>query len=395
MGGHVAGFPEKAKQGRSRKALKRKKLGLLVNPIAGMGGRVGLKGTDGRNILEKAVALGAQPWAGERAREALKPLQALKDRIELVTYPSPMGENIARACGFAPKVLEAELGDVTSAEDTKRAAKALMVEKVDLLMFAGGDGTARDICSAVGTSLVCLGIPAGVKIHSGVFASHPLGAGELAALFLQKTAQRTMEAEVMDVDEDKLRHEIVDARLFGYLLIPRVERYLQHTKAGSTGNEKYYQEAIAAEVVGDMSDEYYYLVGPGSTTGAIMQRLGLDYSLLGVDLVWQRKILGKDLNEKQILERIVGRPTKLILTPIGGQGFLLGRGNQQISPLVLKHIGKDDIVVVATKQKIHALGGRPLLADTGDEDTDKTLRGYYRIITGFREAIIYKMGTSH
>ena len=266
----------------------------------------------------------------------------------------------------------------------------MLDKNVDLLLFAGGDGTARDICSTVGTSLVCLGIPAGVKIHSGVFASHPVRAGELAALYLQKSVQRTVEAEVMDVNEEELRREIISARLYGYLKIPHVERFLQRTKAGSTGNEKYSQESIAAEVTGNMSDEFYYLVGPGTTTAAIMQKLELDHSLLGVDLVWKGNLLGKDLNEDQILEKIKGKPTKLILTPIGGQGFLLGRGNQQISPEIIVQIGKDNIIVVATKQKIHSLNSRPLLVDTGEEATDQALMGYYRIITGFREAIIYK-----
>lgn len=387
----MAGISEKTENGSAKKALKKKKLGFLVNPIAGMGGRVGLKGTDSREILEKALALGAQPWAGERARQALRPLLSLKDKLEFITYPSPMGEDIARECGFSPKVIRTHLGKVTTADDTARAAGAMAKKKVDLLLFAGGDGTARDICDAVGTSLFCLGIPAGVKIHSGVFASHPVRAGELAALFLQKSVPRTVEAEVMDVDEEKLRREIVTARLHGYLRIPHVERFLQRTKTGSTGNEKYSQEAIAAEVAEDMSDEFYYLVGPGTTTAAIMQKLQLDHSLLGIDLVWQRKLLGKDLNEAQILEKIGGKPTKLILTPIGGQGFLLGRGNQQLSPLVIQQIGKENIIVVATKQKIHSLNGRPLLVDTGEDVLDRALMGYYRIVTGFREAIIYKV----
>ncbi len=371
--------------------MRRKKLGFLINPIAGMGGRVGLKGTDGREILEKAIALGARPWAGERAKGALRPILGLKDEITLVTYPSQMGEDAARDCGFLPKVLKADLGKATTATETKHAARAMLDEKVDLLLFAGGDGTARDICSAVGTSLVCLGIPAGVKIHSGVFAFHPIRAGELAALYLKKSVQRTKDAEVMDVNEEELRREIVSARLYGYLRIPHVERFLQRTKAGSTGNEKYSQEAIAAEVMRDMSDEFYYLVGPGTTTSAILQRLRLDHSLLGIDLVWGKKLLGKDLNEAQILEKIRGKPTKLILTPIGGQGFLLGRGNQQISPEIIKQIGRDNIIIAATKQKIHSLNGRPLLVDTGDNSLDKELGGYCHIITGFREAIIYKV----
>jgi predicted polyphosphate/ATP-dependent NAD kinase len=391
MGGYLAGLSEETKKGEVSGTLGKKTLGFLVNPIAGMGGRVGLKGTDGREILDRAIALGAQPWAQERAKSALKPLSNLKDSIDLLTCPFPMGENIARDCGFVPEVIEADMGDYTTDKDTIRAAEIMHKKKVDILLFAGGDGTARDICSAVGTSLVCLGIPAGVKIHSGVFASHPARAGELAALYLKKSAQRTIEAEVMDVDEEGLRREIVSARLYGYLKIPYVQRFLQRTKCGSTGNEQYNQEAIAAEVVENMTEEAWYLVGPGTTTGAIMQRLELEPTLLGVDLVGKGKLMGKDLNEAQILEKIEGKSVRLILTPIGGQGFLLGRGNQQISPQIIELIGRDNIIIVATKQKIHSLNSRPLLVDTGDRQLDRKLGGYYRIITGFREAIIYKV----
>ena len=233
MGYHLESLFEKAEKGGVNTALKRRKLGFFLNPIAGMGGRVGLKGTDGREILEKAIKLGAQPWANERAKEALKPLLRLKNEIELITYPSPMGEDISLEYGFMSEVIKADLGNITSEKDTVHAAQAMLDKNVDLLLFAGGDGTARDICSVVGTSLVCLGIPAGVKIHSGVFASHPVRAGELAALFLQRSVQRTTEAEVMDVDEEKLRREIVSTRLYGYLKIPHVERYLQRTKVGT------------------------------------------------------------------------------------------------------------------------------------------------------------------
>jgi len=367
------------------------KLGLIVNPIAGMGGRVGLKGTDGEGVLRRAVELGAEPWAPERTKQALEALLPLKDGLELITCPSPMGEDAALECGFSPRVLEIPIGKITTAEDTVRAAGRMQKEKVDLLLFSGGDGTARDIYRAVGTSLVCLGIPAGVKIHSGVFAVHPARAGELAARFLKSSARRTAEGEVMDIDEEEQRRDVVAARLYGYLKIPRVERFLQRTKAASSAGEKYCQEAIAAEVIESMSDECGYLVGPGSTTSVILRKLGVDHSLLGVDLVQRRKLLGKDLNEARILEKISGRKTRVILTPVGGQGFLLGRGNQQLSPEVLRRVGKENIMVVATKQKIHSLNGRPILVDTGDNTLDQALSGYYRIITGYREAIIYRV----
>jgi predicted polyphosphate/ATP-dependent NAD kinase len=355
-----------------------------------MGGRVGLKGTDGSDILEKAVELGAKPQSQNRTIESLNKLKPLKDTMELITYPGNMGKNVAVRCGFSPKILGTLTGPTTTASDTKKAAKAMMELEVDLLLFAGGDGTARDICNAVGDSMVVLGIPAGVKVHSAVYASNPQRAGELAALYLQDKAKNVLEAEVMDIDEEDYRQGRLRAKLFGYLRIPFERRYLQRVKAGSPVSEKYSQEAIAHEVTENMSDEFYYIVGPGSTTRAIMEKLNLEDTLLGVDLIHKKKLVGKDLNEADLLQKIKGKKTKLIIAPIGGQGYLLGRGNQQISPEVIKHVGKDNIIIVATKHKINSLYGRPLLVDTGERSTDLLLDDYFRVITGHREAIIYK-----
>jgi len=368
-----------------------KKLGLIVNPIAGMGGRVGLKGTDGSRILEEAKKLGAKPQAQNRAIEALKKLEFLKDSIELITYPHPMGEKAAMSCGFSPKVIGSFPATQTTAQDTQNAAKDMRDLEVDLLLFAGGDGTARDIYTAIGDSMVVLGIPAGVKIHSAVYACNPVRAGELARLYLEGKAKSILEAEVMDINEDDYRMGRLVAKLYGYLRIPFERRYLQRIKAGSAASEKYYQEAIAVSIVEDMSDDYLYIIGPGTTTRAVMERLNLDCSLLGIDLVYKKKLAGKDLNESELLEKIKGKKAKLIITPIGGQGYLLGRGNQQISPEVICQVGKHNIVIIATKQKINSLQGRPLLVDTGDRATDKLLNDYFKVITGYREAIVYKV----
>ena len=368
-----------------------KKLGLIVNPIAGMGGRVGLKGTDGSDILEKAVRLGAKPQSQNRTIEALEKLKPLKDRIELITYPDRMGEEAANICSFPPDVIGAIMGPTTTASDTKRAAKEMLDLRVDLLLFAGGDGTARDIYNAVGDSMTVLGIPAGVKIHSAVYACNPARAGELALLFLEGKAKNILEAEVMDIDEEDYRKGRLRAKLYGYLKIPFERRYLQRVKAGSPVSEQYSQEAIAHDVTENMSDEFYYILGPGTTTRAIMKKLNLKDTLLGIDLIHKKKLVGKDLNEADLLKEIKGKKTKLIITPIGGQGYLFGRGNQQLSPEVIKHVGKDNIIIVATKHKINSLYGRPLLVDTGDEVTDQKLKDYFRVITGYREAIIYKV----
>ncbi|NIM58115.1 MAG: ATP-NAD kinase [Candidatus Aminicenantes bacterium] len=368
-----------------------KKLGLIVNPIAGMGGRVGLKGTDGIDILEKAIKLGAKPQSQNRTIEALKELEPLKGEIKLITYHDKMGEEAANSCCFSPDVIGAITGQTTTASDTKRAAKEMLDSGVDLLLFAGGDGTARDIYNAVGDSMTVLGIPAGVKIHSAVYACNPKRAGELALLFLEEKAKNILEAEVMDIDEEDYRKGRLRAKLYGYLKIPFERRYLQRVKAGSPVSEQYSQEAIAHEITENMSDEYYYIVGPGTTTRAIMKKLNLEDTLLGIDLIHKKKLVGNDLNEEDLLKEIKGEKTKLIITPIGGQGYLFGRGNQQLSPEVIKHVGKDNIIIVATKHKINSLLGRPLLVDTGDGATDQLLNDYFRVITGYREAIIYKV----
>lgn len=367
------------------------KVGLIVNPIAGMGGRVGLKGTDGWHIVEEAVRLGARPHAPSRAIEALKRLGALREELEFITYPGDMGENEARACGFAPRVLGRVDLERTLASDTRRAAGDMLECGVDLLLFAGGDGTARDICEVVSESLVVLGIPAGVKMHSAVYASTPARAGDLAVLYLSGRTRTVREAEVMDIDEDAFREGRVAARLYGYMKTPHDRRYIQGLKAGSPVGEAVAHDAIALDVVEGMQDDCLYLVGPGSTTRAIMRRLDLDHTLLGVDVVYQKRLVGKDLNESDLLEMTSGRESRLIVTPVGGQGFLFGRGNQQLSPDVIRRVGRHNIIVVASEEKINGLRGRALMVDTGDAGVDRMLAGYVMVVTGYKRRITYRV----
>lgn len=368
-----------------------KKLGLIVNPIAGMGGRVGLKGTDGPEILKKAIKLGAEPVAHSRTIEALKAITSIKETITLFTCPAKMGEEAAIHYGFKLKIVDDISTSSTDARDTRKAAKTMLDMRVAMLLFAGGDGTARDIYEAIGNSMVVLGIPTGVKIQSAVFARNPLAAGELCALYLQNKAKKVQEAEVMDINEEDFRKGILSARLHGYLRIPYRSRYLQRVKSGSPPNEKYAQQAIAAAVIENMSDAYLYILGPGTTTRTIMEKLNLDYSLLGIDIVHKKKLVGKDLSEAEILKEIQGKKCKLIITPIGGQGYLLGRGNQQLSPEVIARVDKDNIIIVATQNKIHSLKGQPLFVDTGDSKTDQLLSGYSKVIIGYRDTIIYRV----
>jgi len=367
-----------------------KRLGLIVNPVAGIGGRVGLKGSDGVEIQKKALELGAVPQSLNRAIQALERLKPVDD-LEVVTYPSEMGEDAARACGFEPMVIGSIRPGETTSEDTIRAAREMRRLNVKLLLFAGGDGTARDVYNAVGERFPVLGIPAGVKIHSAVFGANPISAGDLAASYLLGRVSSLREAEVMDIDEEAFRQGIVSAKLCGYLKVPFQRRLLQGLKTPSSPAEQAAMAAIAADVANKMEDGWLYIIGPGTTTRAITSRLGLDKTLIGVDVVAGGKLVAADVNESQLLGLLKGRQAKIIVTPIGGQGYIFGRGNQQISPKVIEKVGRDNVIVVSTTEKIHSLGGQPLWVDTGDGTVDKMLSGYVKVVTGYDERAVYKI----
>jgi predicted polyphosphate/ATP-dependent NAD kinase len=374
-----------------------KRLGLIVNPIAGMGGRVGLKGTDGPDILARAQELGAVPEAPGRAGVALDQLHELAEELEILTFAGAMGEDAARAAGFAPVVIDRADREPSTGADTQRAAAAMADAGVDLLLFAGGDGTARDICEAVGQRVTALGIPAGVKIHSAVYAVNPRVAGQLAAMALDGRAPRLREAEVMDIDEGEFRADRVSAALYGYLRIPFDEGRVQSMKAGRAQAEESALEQIAYRLEDEMLPGRTYIIGPGTSTRALKRQLGIDGTLLGVDVVRGRRQVAKDVGEQQLLEILAadpGTPTSIIVTIIGGQGYLFGRGNQQISPQVLRRVRREDIRVLATRQKVASLGGRPLLVDTGDADVDQSLSGYIRVVVGYNDELVMRIAAS-
>ena len=368
-----------------------KRLGLIVNPIAGMGGRVGLKGSDGSETLRRAKELGATETSPARASEALKHIVSIKDRIELFTYPREMGEDEARSAGLEPKVIGAINTNETTSADTRAAATEMANLGVDLLLFAGGDGTARDICEAIDSKVTALGIPSGVKIHSAVYAVSPAAAGTLAAKYLRGEVTSVQQSEVMDIDEEAFRENRLSARLYGYLRVPVEESYMQGSKEASLVQEDENLKAIAEDLSEAMDQETIYVLGPGSTLGGVAEHLGLDKTLLGVDVIKARKIIAADVNEKQLLELVKGKKAKIIVTIIGGQGFVFGRGNQQISPQVIHAIGKENIVIAATPAKLATLRGRPLLVDTGSAKLDEELSGYVRVVTDYGRRVVYRI----
>lgn len=371
------------------------RLGLVINPLAGVGGPSALKGSDGAEIVAEAKRRGAEVRAGERAARCLSALQDRRQHISIVTWDGAMGADVARAAGFEPTVLGAPRAAASTAEDTRAAVAALAQAGVDLLLFAGGDGTARDVCSALPHSLPTLGIPAGVKMHSGVYAVTPEAAAEVIRLMQDGALVGLHSGEVRDIDEAELRAGRVNSRWFGDLQVPAEPRWVQHTKIGGRESEPLVLEEIAADIAQRMttgSADDLWVMGPGSTTAAVMAHLGLPNTLLGVDLVAHGELLAADLDAKGLLERTEGTQPWILITFIGGQGHLLGRGNQQLTPELIRRAGRERVVVIATRSKLAALEGRPLIVDSGDPDLDQELAGYIAVITGYEEQVLYPVG---
>ncbi|MGX6977671.1 ATP-NAD kinase family protein [Vagococcus elongatus] len=365
-------------------------IGLIVNPIAGIGGPAGLKGSDSEEIQRLAVSLGSEYRSNEKTKIALSELTEEKDQLMFLTGSGLMGEDVVKSLGFSYQILD-EKKERTTSEDTLMLAKIMKEKKVDLIVFSGGDGTARDIYNAIGLSIPCVGIPAGVKIHSAVYANNPKDAGVLIKQYVNQFGESaTVDCEVMDIDEEKFRQNIVDAKLYGYLKIPFARNLMQQSKASIKFSEHDLQ-GIADEIIERMAkkdDNTCYIFGTGGTTHTILEKLGLKGSLLGVDVVFQKNVVIKDGAERDIYEYIRGKDVILILTVIGGQGHIFGRGNQQLSPRVIREIRKENIWIVATADKLYSLHDNLLHVDTSDPDLDEELSGYWRIIVGWHEEIV-------
>ncbi|GAA67872.1 ATP-NAD kinase family protein [Pseudoalteromonas sp. BSi20429] len=367
------------------------KLGLIVNPVAGLGGTVALKGSDGAHTAAKAIELGAEPKANSRTKAALEVLLPYKERLTIYTVNGDMGEQTAKALGFNVEVIY-NTAAITTPDDTEQAAKVLRDLGVDLVLFAGGDGTARNICHAIEDTIPVLGIPAGCKIHSGVYAITPKAAGRVVEMLVKGELVTLADADVMDIDEDAFRQGTVKAKRYGEMQTPSEVRYMQAVKNGGKETDELVLADIAAHVVSQMDEDTFYIMGSGSTVEAIMEEMGLQNTLLGVDLIKDQTLVAQDLTAKQLLELTHDQSTKLVITLIGGQGHIFGRGNQQLSPALIRAIGKENIIVVATKTKLQALNSRPLICDTGDGELDDELTGYIKVTTGFNDHIMYAVG---
>ena len=356
----------------------RKRIGFIVNPIAGMGGAVGLKGTDGP-ALDEARRRGAMPVASERALQALGILAVHAKKFEFLTASGAMGESQCRNAGILSQIVYTAPLSATRAADTMRAATAMRATGVDLILFAGGDGTARDVFDTIGADVPILGIPAGVKMHSAVFATSPRSAAHLLLRLVNKIGEppQLRDAEIMDGVSAP-----GSAKLYGYARVPHVPLLLQSAKAARPPDDDADVEAACRDVAALASDGGTSIVGPGTTMRRIKHLLGAEGTLLGVDAYRAGKPVGLDLRASDLLRIACEGPARIIVGVVGGQGYLFGRGNQQISADVIRAVGKENIVVIASLSKLLMLEQPCLLLDTFDPDVDRALAGYISVVTG-------------
>lgn len=375
-------------------------IGLVINPVAGVGGPAGLAGSDGADVQRLAVARGAHARAQERAGDALRVLASRHPGITIVTAAGAMGADAVRASGLVPAIVYTPAGGdagTTDAGDTSRAAAAVCSAGADLVLAVGGDGTLRDVSAGLAEGArtpAALGVPAGVKMYSPVFAVSPAAAGAIAADWVNGGGLPVAEREVLDIDEAAMRHARVEPQLYALLPVPLRPDRTQARKSPTPASEAAAVVAAARGVIALMRPGIRYLLGPGGTTAEIARQLGVDGSPLGVDVVLDGELRVRGASEQQLLAEIGLGPARAVVTVIGGQGFLLGRGNQQLSAAVLRILGRDPLLVVAPEQKLLDLRGGPLLVDTGDAELDATLAGHVRVITGVGTSSLYAVSTA-
>lgn len=355
------------------------KIGFIINPVSGMGGAVGLKGTD--NLAELAAKLGGEPVSLIRAEQALHSIE--EDDIFFLTCSGKMGESVLKKTRFKFDVIY-DAPEKTSAKDTKKAALEMLRSGCDLLLFSGGDGTAGDIVSVVDKKIPILGIPSGVKIFSPVFCVTPKECGRIVSTFTETSIK-----EVLDIDEEAYRKNELNVRIKGEAVVP-VNPAVQSGKATSGSVDA--KIDIAERIFDDYrarGKDVLYIIGPGTTTMEVKKKLGIEGTLLGVDAFRNGKLVKKDASEKHLLEALkkFGGKIAIIVSPIGSQGFILGRGNQQISPAVIQRA--DEIIVIASPDKLEFT---PLLhVDTGDAELDNKLRGYIKVLSGYHDFKMMKI----
>lgn len=355
------------------------RIGIVVNPIAGMGGRVALHGTDDDAVV-RARGAGALPVARERMSAMLGELVALRPTLAVSVAGGPMGADLMPA-PWDVTVVSAPVKR-TSAADTREAVRAFVTAGVDLVVFGGGDGTARDVAEELAGRIPMLGVPCGVKMHSGVFATDPRAAARVISRFLTSPDQRRA-VDVLDAAADGVVR-------MASALIPDIPEGIQHGK--STAASGAGLAGLGRWLAARMQPDRRYLLGPGTSVAHISAALGLPASRLGVDVVQDGRLMAADASEATLCGLLRDdTPATLILGVVGGQGFLLGRGNQQLSPAVLSMIGPDNIDIIASADKIAALSPPELHIDLDDAQLAAKISGFHRVWTGPRRSTVLRV----
>ena len=366
------------------------RIGALVNPVAGLGGTVALKGTDGPGTVAEALAMGAVPQAGIRFTQAMAVLAAACPGTTLRIAPGALGaDHVADLRLTLDAVTPFRLAG--TARDTRAAVQAM--GPLDLLVVAGGDGTLRDALAELAPGTAILGIPCGVKMHSGVFARSPATAGRLLAdLVSGRVPLIPTEAEIMDIDEDALRLGIIAPRLHGIALTPRSQG-TQPAKGRPGRDDQADLRAAGAEVARGLGPDTLAVIGPGRSAAAVMHALGLEATLLGVDVLRGGCVIGRDLTGPALDALVAGHAGAVVLVMgvTGGQGFLFGRGNQQIGPAVISRAARAGLIVLAGEDKLAALVPPVLWIDLPDEKLALALEGYLRVRTGAGRSTLMRL----
>ena len=375
------------------------RLGLLVNPDAGLGGRLGLKGSDGQ--AEIARSKGAQDRSGPRMRAMLDHLITISkenlDGIQWYVSKGRMGTDWISPAISSLEVIHSSSSS-TDANDTSQLVGSMIGSDIDLLVYAGGDGTTRDVVAALSEygrpELPIIGVPTGVKMHSGCFASSPKAAAEVLSAWLEGDLLLSS-TEVLDLDEDLYRQGKWVVKLYAEAITPASPRWMQGSKmrVEASGEEEIIQ-GLADHVRETLFDDRMMIVwGSGGTLRTIGGILGFELNTLGIDITVGGNIIGSDLNENEILSALKEHQGDviLLLSPMGGQGFLIGRGNLQLSPDVLRIIGVNRVLGIVTPAKMLTL--RSLRIETGDSEMDQRFseKKYLKVLQGYRTTRVLKV----
>ncbi len=359
-------------------------LGFVVNPVSGIGGTVGLKGSDG--VVGEARGLGGTARAIPRVEQLLGTHPRCFSGFRVFTWAGAMGGGLLSPHGIDAEVI-GEAPPVTTSEDTCAAVDAFVARRIDLIVFVGGDGTARDVAARAARTPI-IGLPAGVKMHSGVFVRSPARLAEILGRVRDGGLVAVRDAEIRDLDEAALRRGVVRSRFYADVKVPDLGDYVQHTKIGGVEDETLAQAEIAAYVADEVrQSSSTFLLGPGSTVSAIKSELGSTGTLLGFDLFDASGCLETNLAERRLLE--LGQFV-VVVSFTRGQGALIGRGNLELSIEVLARLRREDLWVVGTRNKLASLDGRPLLVDSGSATIDQRFSGLIEVIAGFDDKLFVR-----